>query len=105
MEEEKLIQQEPVSQEEFEQQIKKIAENNRNKVYNDFEEGIIYLRNYYAVGLFKSVRRAIKRGHVSIFGDIYPHRPFNNRKRKKGTDTYNKRRIYECLTHKQNKVC
>lgn len=37
--------------------------------------------NYSAVSKFKSVRRAIRRGHVDlIFGFIYPSRPFNNRK-------------------------
>lgn len=37
--------------------------------------------NYSAVSKFKSVRRAIRRGHVDIMsGVIYPNRPFNNRK-------------------------
>lgn len=40
------------------------------------------LRLFEAVRKFKSVRRAIRRGHVSPIGEIYPRRPFNNRKPK-----------------------
>lgn len=41
--------------------------------------------NYSAVSKFKSVRRAIRRGHVDlVFGIIYPNRPFNNRKLTEG---------------------
>lgn len=37
--------------------------------------------NYSAVSKFKSVRRAIRRGHMNlVFGLVYPNRPFNNRK-------------------------
>lgn len=37
--------------------------------------------NYSAVFRFKSVRRAIRRGHVDLmFGTVYPNRPFHNRK-------------------------
>lgn len=37
--------------------------------------------NYNAVSRFRSVRRAIKRGHVDLYtGIMYPNRPFNNRK-------------------------
>lgn len=37
--------------------------------------------NYSAVSKFKSVRRAIRRGHMDlVFGIVYPNRPFNNRK-------------------------
>jgi hypothetical protein len=35
---------------------------------------------FIAFQKFKSVNRAIKRGHVSPVGMIYPKRPFNNRK-------------------------
>lgn len=38
------------------------------------------LLSFVAVDKFKSVRRAIKRGNVSITGAIFPKRPFNNRK-------------------------
>ena len=37
------------------------------------------LRDYRAVGKFKSIRRAIRRGLVSPSGTICPKRPFNNR--------------------------
>ena len=38
------------------------------------------LRLFDAVRKFKSVKRAIRRGHVSPIGEVYPNRPFNNRK-------------------------
>lgn len=60
--------------------------------------GILSFRHFSAVGRYRSVRRAMRRGHVSLYGDIYPKRPFNNRKRGKGTETYNRRKVYEQLT-------
>jgi hypothetical protein len=80
MEEEKLVEQTPMSQEEFEDKLKSVAEANRRKMVEDFEKGTLFLRNYAAVSKYRSVRRAIKRGHVSMWGDIYPRRPYNNRK-------------------------
>jgi hypothetical protein len=50
----------------------------------------LYLYFYNGVGKFKSIRRAIRRGNVSITGEIYPRRPFNNRKDKQ---LENKKRI------------
>lgn len=38
----------------------------------------INLVTYEAVGKFKSVRRAIRRGLVSPYGVVYPKRPFGN---------------------------
>jgi hypothetical protein len=38
------------------------------------------LSTYVAVGRFKSVRRAIRRGQVTPQGIIMPSRPFNNKK-------------------------
>ena len=54
------------------------------------------LLRYEAVSKFKSVRRAIRRGHVSVYGFIYPDRPFNNRTAKKGTRPFNelRKKIY-----------
>jgi hypothetical protein len=46
-----------------------------------------------AVSRFRSVNRALKRGHISQFGTIYPKRPFNNRK-DRPVENY-KRKIYE----------
>lgn len=66
MVEEKLIERELMSEEEFREYISK---------------GNIYLRliNYGIVGKYKSVRRAIRRGRATIEGLIIPKRPFNNR--------------------------
>ena len=93
MEEKKSIA--PISQEEFNKRVEEMVENNRNQMMEDFANGILHLKGYEGVKQFKSVRRAIKRGHCSIFGDVYPKRPFSNRKAKKGSLTYNKRMIYE----------
>lgn len=76
-----------MSEEEFSQ---KLAER-RAKFQEEVNKGTLFLRNYYCVNKFKSVRRAIKRGNMSVFGDIYPRRPFNNRKTK---DSELKRKIY-----------
>ena len=35
--------------------------------------------NYSGINKFRSIKRAIRRGLISPFGDIYPKRPFNNR--------------------------
>ena len=108
MEEKKneIIEQKPVSEEEFKEKIHSVAEANRKKLLEDFNKGVIYLRNFSGVRMFKSIRRAIRRGHVSVFGNIYPKRPFNNRKRnKRGDITYERRRTYEQLMHKQGKIC
>ena len=45
----------------------------------NFKEGVLYLRSFMGVSKYKSIRRAIRRGNVSIFGDLYPRRPYNNR--------------------------
>ena len=39
----------------------------------------LHLITYVSVGKYKSVRRAIKRGHVTSEGYVMPTRPFNNR--------------------------
>lgn len=54
----------------------------------------ISLVTYEAVGRFKSVRRAIRRGLVSPYGEIYPKRPFGNTNTKMNRI---KREIYEQL--------
>lgn len=66
MEEQKKIERDLMSQEEFENYISK---------------GIIVLHliTYDGVHRFKSVRRAMRRGHVTAEGIIMPRRPFNNR--------------------------
>lgn len=89
-----------ISQEEFEKKIKDVIEHNKNTLIEDFEKGVLHLRDYSGVRKFKSIRRAIRRGHISIFGEIYPKRPFKNISRPKGSVTYNKKRIYEQLKHR-----
>jgi hypothetical protein len=107
--EEKKLEQAPVSQEEFEKKIHEVAEANRRKIEEDFygkEPGkeILHLRDYSGVRKFKSIRRAIRKGYVSLFGEVYPKRPFKNIKSKKGNITYMKKRYYEQLTHKNRQV-
>lgn len=94
----------PLSEEEFNEKIHQMAINNHQRVLEDFENGILHLRDYSGVRKFKSIRRAIKRGHVSIYGDIYPHRPFKNISSKAGNITYKKKRLHEQFTHKNRKV-
>lgn len=96
MEEEKIVEQSPV-EENYEEKIHEIALKNRKKLFEDFEVGIIHLRNFTGVSKFKSIRRAMRRGLVSLFGDIYPRRPFNNRKQRAGSLELKKKRIYEAF--------
>lgn len=93
----------PIPQEEFNKQIHEAALNNYKQVLEDFESGILHLRDFSGVRVFRSIRRAIRRGRVSIFGDIFPKRPFSNKKTSRGSITYKKRRIYEQFTHKNGK--
>ena len=94
----------PISEEEFEKQIHQAAIANHQKVIEDLKEGVLHLRHYDGVKKFKSVRRAIKRGHMSLYGDVYPNKPYKNVKAVKGSVTYKKRRLYEQFTHKNRKV-
>lgn len=49
---------------------------------------------------FRSVRRAIRRGHVSPLGEVYPKRPFNNRRPTSGRKfNEDKKEIYEQIKH------
>ena len=104
MEEQKLVERPLISEGEF----KDYMEKNRVDIVGDFyERGILHLRTYEAVSRFKSVRRAIRRGHISLDGVIYPKRPFNNAKHKKGSLNDEKKRIYEQLKqlkHRQRKT-
>lgn len=43
---------------------------------NGEDLGLLHLIDYSGVKRFKSIRRAIRRGHVSVHGSIYPNRPF-----------------------------
>lgn len=105
MEEQKTVERPLMNEEEFKQYM----ENNRVDIVGDFyERNILHLSTYEAVGKFKSVRRAIRRGHVSLDGVIYPKRPFNNKANtstRKGhhSRTMNERRklIYAELRHRK----
>lgn len=99
MEEQKTIERPLMSEEEF----KDYMEKNRVDIVGDFyEKDILHLRTYEAVSKSKSVRRAIKRGHVSLDGFIYPKRPFNNARHGKNSLNDKKKKIYEQLKHKQS---
>ena len=100
MEEQKLVERPLMGEEEFKDYLK----DNRVDIVKDFyENDVLHLRTYDAVKGFKSMRRAIRRGHVSLDGVIYPKRPFNNAKHKKGSLNDEKKRIYEQLKHRQRK--
>lgn len=106
MEEQKTVERSLMNEEEF----KDYLEKNRVDVVGDFyERNILHLVTYEAVGKFKSIRRAIRRGHVSLEGIIFPKRPFKNKantcKRKKhhsGTINERKKMIYEQLKHRKS---
>lgn len=104
MEEQKLVERPLMGEEEFKDYLK----DNRVDIVKDFyENDVLHLRTYEAVKRFKSVRRAIRRGHISLDGVIYPKRPFNNVKHKKGSLNDEKKRIYEQLKqlkHRQRKT-
>lgn len=106
MEEKKVVERPLMSEEEF----KDYLEKNRVDAVGDFyERNILHLRTYDAVGRFKSIRRAIKRGNVSLDGFIFPVRPFNNRantcdRNKHHSRVINERKkvIYEQLKHRKS---
>ena len=101
MEEQKLVERPLMGEEEFKDYLK----DNRVDIVKDFyENNILHLITFNAVKRFKSVRRAIRRGHISLDGVIYPKRPFNNAKHKKGSLNDEKKRIYEQLKHRQRKT-
>lgn len=98
MEEQKKIERDLMSQEEFEDYISKGIM-------------VLHLITYAGVHKFKSIRRAIRRGHVTTEGIIIPRRPFNNRantsKRKgvhsRGTNEL-KKKIYGQLKQYQRRA-
>lgn len=99
MEEQKTIERPLMGEEEF----KEYMEKNRVDIVGDFyERSILHLRTYEAVSRFKSVRRVIRRGHVSLDGFIYPKRPFNNAKHGKNGLNDRKKMIYEQLKHRKS---
>lgn len=106
MKEQKTVERPLMSEEEFKDYLK----NNRVDVIEDFyKRNTLHLITYEAVDRFKSVRRAIKRGNISLDGVIFPKRPFNNRANTcKGKSHHSrainerKRMIYEQLKYRQS---
>ena len=80
---------------EFKDGIEEYKKREQKKINEFTKNGTLYLTDFSGVKKFKSIRRAIRRGHVSIYGQIYPHRPFKNIK----NNRY-KRIIYGQLKHK-----
>ena len=79
----------------FKDDIEKYKEREQEKLDEFMKNGTLCLTDFSGVKKFKSIRRAIRRGHVSIYGQIYPKRPFKNTKNNKY-----KRIIYGQLKHK-----
>ena len=101
MEEQKIVERPLMSEEEFSNYLK----DNKVDIVKDFyEDNILHLRTYDAVKRFKSVRRAIRRGHISLDGIIYPKRPFNNTKHKEGSLNNEKKKIYGQLKRRQKRI-
>lgn len=98
MEEQKKIKRALMSQEEFEK-------------YISIGIMIPHLITYEGVHRFKSIRRAIRRGHVTTEGIIIPKRPFNNRantSKRKGVHSRStnelKKKIYGQLKQYQRRA-
>ena len=85
MEEQKKIERDLMSQEEFEDYISR---------------GIIVLHliTYDGVHRFRSIRRAMRRGHVTTEGIVMPRRPFNNR-----ANTSKRKGVYSRSTNELKK--
>ena len=83
----------------FKEDINEYKEREQEKIDEFMKNGTLCLTDYSGVKKFKSIRRAIRRGHVSIHGQIYPHRPFKNTK----NNRY-KRILYGQLKHRATLV-
>ena len=64
---------------------------------NSMIKNVDHLKHFLDIVLFFDIRRAIRRGHVSAFGQIYPRRPFNNR-----ANTSNRKGIHSRV---HNELC
>ena len=80
---------------EFKNGIEEYKNREQEKIDEFTKNGTLCLTDFSGVKKFKSIRRAIRRGHVSIYGEIYPKRPFKNTKNNKL-----KRSIYAQLRHR-----
>ena len=75
-----------------------MEERRREPQYNN-PKMVLHLATYNAVSKHKSIRRAIRKGYVTSWGEEVPKRPFNNRKRTDGREMQiTKERIYGQLT-------
>lgn len=81
-----------------------ISKHKVDAVKDFYEEGTLHLVTYDAIGKCKSIRRAIKRGRASLDGVIYPKRPFNNKKYKKGSFNEERKRIYEQIKYRRREA-
>lgn len=63
----------------MEEQIKTEQPLMSEEDFKSYLESHRVLKRFGGVNKFKSLNRAIRRGLISPFGDIYPNRPFNNR--------------------------
>lgn len=98
MEEQKVTERPLMSEEEF----RKYMEDTKVDIVGDFyDKNILHLRTFEAVKRYKSIRRAIRRGHVSLDGYIYPKRPFNNAKHSRNSLNDRKKVIYGQLKHRK----
>ena len=99
MEEQKVIERPLMSEKEF----KDYMEKSRVDIVGDFyDKNILHLRTFEAVKRYKSIRRAIRRGHVSLDGYIYPKRPFNNARHSRNSLNDRKKVIYGQLKHRKS---
>lgn len=101
MEEQKVDTTKTISKEEFQKELEEGRAKVREKIVEDFMRDGTLPRwsNYYAVSKFKSVRRAIRKGYVDLFtGQVYPKRPFSNKKSTRGRKMNElKKQIYGLL--------
>ena len=81
-----------------------MEERRREPQYNN-PEMVLHLATYNAVSKHKSIRRAIRKGHVTSWGEEVPKRPFNNRKRTSGRELQiTKEKIYGELKYRSQAV-
>ena len=66
--------------------------------FKEYISNSMNIRNFACVSRFKSVLRAVRRGHLTQYGTVIPDRPFNNRKSSPGRNlNISKKKIYERL--------
>lgn len=80
----------------FKEQINDYKDREQEKIEEFMKNGTLFLTDYSGVKKFKSIRWAIRKGYVSIYGQVYPKRPFKNTK----NNRY-KRILYAQLRHKK----